>query len=113
LTEKPFEIRSFWEGDTVIFEVAGEMDMATAPELMTAVDGVQDGASRVIVDLTETTFLDSASINSLVRLQRDLGERGVAFSVVSPYNAVVRKALEITNVIDQLGVVDSRTDALT
>jgi anti-anti-sigma factor len=96
----------------VIFEVAGEMDMATVPELAIAIDGVQDAARRVIVDLSETTFLDSAAINGLIRYQRQLDQRGVAFGVVSPVDGVVRKALEITNVIDQLGVVDSRADAV-
>ena len=86
--------------------------MATVPELATAIDGVQDAAKRVIVDLSETTFLDSAAINSLIRHQRQLDQRGVAFGVVSPVDGVVRKALEITNVIDQLGVVDSRADAV-
>ena len=31
VTEIPFGVRSSWEDDTVIFEVAGEMDMATDP----------------------------------------------------------------------------------
>jgi anti-sigma B factor antagonist len=96
----------------VIFEVAGEMDMATAPELSSAVDGIQDAARRVVVDLTDTTFLDSAAINTLIRCQRALVQRDVRLGVVSPKDGVVRKALEITNVIDQLGVVDSRADAL-
>ena len=46
--------------------------MATVPELATAIDGVQDAAKRVIVDLSESTFLDSAAINSLIRHQRQL-----------------------------------------
>ncbi len=87
--------------------------MATVPELATAIDGVQDAAKRVIVDLSEATFLDSAAINSLIRHQRQLDERGVDFRVVSPVEGVVRKALEITNVIDQLGVVDSRADVVS
>ena len=87
--------------------------MATVPELATAIDGVQEAAKRVIVDLSETTFLDSAAINSLIRHKRQLDERGVVFRVVSPVDGVVRKALEITNVIDQLGVVDSREDVVS
>ena len=82
--------------------------MATAPELTSAIDGVQEAAKRVVVDLTTTTFLDSAAINGLVRCQRGLDQRGVAFVVISPPHGVVRKALEITNVVAQLGVVDSR-----
>ena len=96
----------------MIFEVAGEMDMATAPELASAIDGVQEAAGRVVVDLSEATFLDSAAINSLIRCQRQLEGRDVTFGVISPVDGVVRKALEITNVIGRLGVVSSRSDAL-
>ena len=87
--------------------------MATVPDLATAIDGVQDAAKRVIVDLSESTFLDSAAINCLIRYQRQLDQRGVSFGVVSPVDGVVRRALEITNVIDRLGVVDSRAEAVT
>ena len=87
--------------------------MATVPELATAIDGVRDAARRVIVDLSESTFLDSAAINCLIRYQRQLNGRGVAFGVVSPVDGIVRKALEITNVIERLGVVDSRAEAVT
>ena len=85
--------------------------MATVPGLTSAVDAVADAARLVVVDLTEATFLDSAAINGLLRCQRELGLRGVGFAVVSPPDGVVRKALEITNVVDRLGVVDSRPDA--
>jgi anti-anti-sigma factor len=111
VTEAEFEIRSSWEGESAVFEVYGEMDMATAPELTTAVDAVGEAARLVVVDLTGTTFLDSAAINGLIHCRRELERRGVAFAVVSPPNGVVRKALEITNVVDRLGVVDSRGDA--
>ena len=68
----------------------------------------------VVVDLSETTFVDSAAINnSLLRFRRELGERGVEFRLVSPPGGIVRKALEITNVIAQLGIVDSRAEALS
>src|SRR5262249_38628456 len=103
---------SSWEDDTVIFAVSGELDMATAPDLTSAVDGVQDGASSVIVDLTDASFPDSAAINTLVRCRRELDKRDVRFAAVSPPAGVVRKALEITNVLDELGVVESREEAL-
>jgi anti-sigma B factor antagonist len=110
LTETQFEIRSSWDGENAIFEVYGEVDMATAPELTGAVEAAVDAARLVVVDLTEATFLDSAAINGLIRCRRELDRRGVAFAVVSPPDGVVRKALEITNVVDRLGVVDSRPD---
>jgi anti-sigma B factor antagonist len=113
MDDSPFGIRSSWEAETVVFEVTGEIDMATAPEVATAVDGVREAARRVVVDLTGATFLDSAAINTLLRCRRELGQLGVTFKMVSPPNGVVRKALDITNVIAELGVVDSRAEAMS
>ena len=112
LNEVAFGIRSSRESATVVLEVIGEIDLATAPQLVSAVDGAVD-ATRIVVDLSAATFLDSAAIHSLVRCRRELGERGIAFRVVSPPDGIVRKALEITNVTAELGVVDSRAHALT
>jgi anti-sigma B factor antagonist len=109
--EADFGIRSAWDSDTLVIEVRGEIDLATAPEVVSALDGAAD-ARRVVIDLSEATFVDSAAINSLIRCRRRLGERGVDFHLVSPPNGIVRKALEITNVIAELAVVDSRADAL-
>jgi anti-sigma B factor antagonist len=95
-----------------VIEVRGEIDLATAPEVVSALDGAVD-ARRVVIDLTDTTFVDSAAINSLIRGRRRLGERGVEFRLVSPPNGIVRKALEITNVTSELAVVDSRAEALS
>ena len=82
--------------------------MATAPRVTEAIDGIRSGTQRVVVDLSAATFLDSAAINCLIHCQNELDQRRIAFVIVSPPDGVVRKALEITNMIDRLGVVDSR-----
>jgi anti-sigma B factor antagonist len=110
--EAEFGIRSAWDSDIVVIEVRGEIDLATAPEVVSALDAAAD-ARRVVIDLSEATFVDSAAINSLIRCRRHLAERGVDFHLVSPPNGIVRKALEITNVISELAVVDSRAEALS
>jgi anti-anti-sigma factor len=96
----------------VIVTVAGEIDMATAPELAQAFDAVSDAADRVVVDLAGVTFLDSSALNALVHGQRTLAEREVAFRVVSPADQAVRKVFEITQLAGPLGVVESLADAL-
>lgn len=107
-----FRLRSSRIGDAVVVEVAGEVDMATAPELARAIDAGLDGAGRVVVDLSEATFLDSSALNTLVHCQRGLAEEGVAFSVVSPSGRVLRKVFEITRLTEPLSVVESVEEAL-
>jgi anti-sigma B factor antagonist len=110
VNEQPFGIRSSWESDTVIFEVVGELDMLTGPELKAAVGNIQDAAGHVVVDLTPTTFLDSVAIHNLVLCRGELADRDVSFCVVCPEESLARRTLEITNVLELLSVVGSHAD---
>ncbi|MGA5301033.1 STAS domain-containing protein [Nucisporomicrobium flavum] len=49
---------------------AGEIDQATAPVFADALADAVPGRSRVEVDLTKVTFLDSSGINALVQHRR-------------------------------------------
>ena len=71
----------------------GEIDMATAPELMKEVgEAVRARPGRVIVDLTQVTFMDSTGLNALVRAKhRADGE----VRLVGPCE-MVRKVLRLT-----------------
>jgi anti-sigma B factor antagonist len=111
MTAPPFELRSSPSDDTLIVEVVGEIDMATAPELAAAIASAEDGVQRVVVDLTEVTFLDSSALNTLVHCQRKLAEREIGLRVVSPADRVVRRVFEITRLIGPLNVVESLDDA--
>ena len=112
LADTSFELRISQAAENVVVAVAGEVDMATAPELAEAIAAVTDSASRVVVDLTQATFLDSSALNALVHGQRVLANRRIEFRVVSPADRIVRRAIEITQLEAQLGVVESLPDAL-
>lgn len=112
MTVSPFELRSSRTDDTLVIEVVGEVDMATAPELSTAISSAQEGVRRVIVNLTEVSFLDSSALNALVHSQRELAARAIGLRVVSPTDRLVRRVFEITQLTGPLRVVDSLDDAL-
>ena len=84
-------------GDGVaVVAVVGEADLYTAPELKGALSAAVDGgARRVLVDLSESTFIDSTTLGVLmgaVRRLRPLGG-GVAILCRDPN---IRKIFEIT-----------------
>jgi anti-anti-sigma factor len=112
MTDTPFELRSTRVGDAVVVAIVGEIDMATAPEVSRAIDSVHGGAARVIVDLSEVTFLDSSALNAFVQSQQELAQHDVAFRIVSPADHAVRNVFEITRLTEPLSVVDSLADAL-
>jgi anti-anti-sigma factor len=112
MTETPFELRSTRVGDAVVVAIVGEIDMANAPEVSKAIDGGHGSANRVVVDLSEVTFLDSSALNAFVQSQQELAQRDVAFRIVSPADHAVRNVFEITRLTEPLSVVDSLEEAL-
>jgi len=111
-TPPAFELTSSVAVDILLLEVAGEIDMATAPRLAEAMALAQDRARRVVVNLSEVTFLDSSALNALVHARRSLADRGLELRVVSPADRVVRRVFEITRLTEPLNVVDSLDEAL-
>ncbi|HTX01559.1 MAG TPA: STAS domain-containing protein [Acidimicrobiales bacterium] len=55
-----------------IVRAAGEVDVSTAPTLRERLVDLPDGTPRVIVDLSEVTFLDSTGLGVLVAGQKRL-----------------------------------------
>jgi anti-anti-sigma factor len=65
--------------------VRGELDLATAPLLATAVD--QELAvppAALVIDLTPTTFMDSSGARQLARTAKAAAAAGVDLHVVCP-----------------------------
>ena len=55
------------DGDGYVISLAGEVDLYTAPEFKEALlEAIADGAKTVVVDLTDTTFIDSTTLGVLV-----------------------------------------------
>jgi anti-sigma B factor antagonist len=76
--------------------VAGEVDLATAPELKEALgEVVSSGANGVLVDLSKASFIDSTTLGVLMgavkRLRPDGGEL-----VIACHDPNIRKIFEIT-----------------
>ena len=54
--------------DLYVITVAGEVDLATSPELDTAIIAAVDaGATSVVIDLSDVSFMDSSGLGVIVR----------------------------------------------
>jgi anti-sigma B factor antagonist len=91
-----------------IVHVVGELDLATCSVVEEAIASALP-SSRVIVDLTGCTFLDSSGLRVLMKARRDVEERGGGLELVAADPAIVR-VLEIANVLPVL-TVHSALDA--
>ena len=58
-------------GDILVLRVAGELDMSSAPDLLGHVDDpLAAGDTRILGDLGELSFCDSAGLNAFIRGDR-------------------------------------------
>jgi anti-sigma B factor antagonist len=63
------------DAHTSIVSVEGELDLATAPRLKwMLMDAIETGHRRLVVDLTDATFMDSMTLSVLVTVKRALDE---------------------------------------
>lgn len=90
----------------------GEVDLSNAREVMEAVRAaVTHDATLVVLDLSGTTYLDSAGIAMVFRLAERLGHRRQELRLVVPADAPIRRGLELTRVTTLLTVHESAETA--
>ena len=71
--------------DTIVAAVSGDIDGSNAAELRRAVaERVPSTARSLIMDLTQTTYIDSTGVELLFELARRLSARRQIFTVVVP-----------------------------
>src|SRR3954469_12437630 len=76
------------EREAVVVSVAGEIDAHTAPLWWTAMEHALSTDKRLVVDLTETTFMDSAGLMVLQAARQRLGDDPTALVVRGPNGLV-------------------------
>ncbi|HEY8216899.1 MAG TPA: STAS domain-containing protein [Acidimicrobiia bacterium] len=89
-----------------VVAVAGEIDVATSPELRQAIDRVLGSADRVTIDLAATTFIDSSGLGVLVAALKQAKERGHDAMTLRGVQEPVRRVLEITGLTGLFAVED-------
>jgi anti-sigma B factor antagonist len=88
--------------------------MSNDRDVLTAIEvAVARETDRLVVDLTHTTYLDSAGLALLLRLAERMQARQQMLSVVVPLDSRVRRAFELTGLLSVIDVVSRSEDALS
>ncbi len=92
-----FDVETIDEGDpVVVIAVHGQADLHTAPELRNAITAALDGgATGLVVDLSEATFIDSMTLGVLLGAVKRLRPSGGKVSIVC-VDPHIRRIFEIT-----------------
>ena len=100
------------DGDAYVIALSGEVDLYTAPEFkQQLLDVIGQGASEVVVDLTDTTFIDSTTLGVLVGGVKRLRPNGGRLSLVCS-DRNITKIFEITGLNKVFDIYDSREGAV-
>ena len=87
-------------GTCAVVAVTGELDIATAPQLVSALDQALDSErDAIVVNMLHTTFVDSTGLTTLFRAHKRVESTGTGtFSIVCGADN-----LEVRRVVDLMG----------
>jgi anti-sigma B factor antagonist len=91
---------------------SGEIDMLTAPQLGRRILSLfEEGKTRLVVDLSKVTFMDSSGIGVILDALRRLKTRRGSLVLVCPSERILRP-FEITGLVGYLKIFGTREEAL-
>ena len=86
-----FELTHEEDGTATSLHLAGDMDIAAAPQFRRVLgDLMGSGVREVTVDLAETEFVDSSGLGALLWADHRLDAIGGRLSIVNPCDTVKR-----------------------
>ena len=107
-----FDIKTEQVDGAYVIALAGEVDLYTAPEFkQQLLDVIAKGAKEVIVDFSDTTFIDSTTLGVLVGGVKRLRPTGGSLSLVCT-DQNISKIFEITGLDRVFPIYKSRDEAL-
>ena len=95
-----FSVRVVTDGAGPVVVVKGEIDLAAAEAFREAIDGaLREAGPRLVIDMVDTTFLDSSGLNVLLQAYAALGRLPEALVLRAP-SPVVRRVVELAGLED-------------
>lgn len=114
MEEKP-QFRVGYETPTEeigVVVLEGEIDIYSAPQFKEVlVNGIEGGARRVIVDLSDVTFIDSTALGVLVSGAKRVRPRNGNLDIVCTDENIIR-IFEITGLDRIFGIYATRGEAM-
>ncbi|HEX2044757.1 MAG TPA: STAS domain-containing protein [Gaiellaceae bacterium] len=99
-------------GEAHVIALSGEVDLYTAPEFkQQLLEVIGQGGKQVVVDLTETTFIDSTTLGVLVGGVKRLRPDGGQLSLVCN-DRNITKIFEITGLNKVFPIYETRDEAV-
>jgi anti-sigma B factor antagonist len=108
-----FDIKTEQLGDeTYVISLAGEVDLYTAPDFkQQLLEVISQGGKNVVIDFSNTTFIDSTTLGVLVGGVKRLRTNGGTLSLVCA-DRNITKIFEITGLDRVFTIYGTRDEAI-
>ena len=108
--DETLDIRT--EDGVVIARLKGEIDLANARAIGSLIAGtVTNDATGVVLDLAETSYLDSSGVHLVFDLHERLRSRQQRLVLAIPAGSRIRRVLELVNVESVIPVLPDVEEA--
>jgi anti-sigma B factor antagonist len=95
-----------------LLDVEGELDAATAPRMIAALnEAFAELSTPLVVDLSSVDFMDSTGLALLMNAYRRVKRRGQGFAIVCPGGPISR-VFEIADMVESLRVFPDKESAM-
>lgn len=92
----PIEAHRTDDGQTLVIRVEGRFDFSTHQAFRDAYEQANGSINRYVIDLADTTYLDSSALGMLLLLRDHAGGDSANISIEN-CNSDVRRILSISN----------------
>jgi len=106
------EISSRSNGDIVILDVSGEIDLYNAPEIKDIIGNlIEEKKYNVIINLKEVTYIDSSGIGALISSLSNLKKYQGGLKIINVF-ASVKKVFELTKLTSFFDIYENEDEAV-
>src|SRR3954451_4901369 len=113
MTGEPIAVHESDADGVRLLEVFGELDLATAPRLCSALDAARTHrVRRVVVDLTGVDFCDSTGLRALIGASKELRVSGGRLAIACLPGGAGSSLFDIVGARESLRVCDTQAEAL-
>ena len=108
-----FSVQERDEAGVRILSVAGELDIATAPELCARLDASRSvRRPRMLVDLTDVDFCDSTGLRALLGAASEVRAHGGRFEIACAPAGSVARLLDVVGASEWMTIHDDARSGL-
>jgi anti-sigma B factor antagonist len=100
-------LRAQADGNRDTLVLAGDLDLATSPELEARVEQLCTEGRELVLDLSELSFIDSTGLLAILKAREQCAERRSRFFLI-PGPPAVQRVFRLTDLLERLPFLDTR-----